>query len=187
MSLYKSPLQQLIEQYTKTEKHKVFLSYYHKADEYYKKKFEELFGHLYLSYTVEPNEFDSDNDDDKRKKTKSNVKSKPNKKTETAPMIIVPIIPRSEVVSIFVCLYCGTQIKQDAFGYVPVQRLSASGAFVLVRNGPWAPAFLADPDSGSKQTEACRVAAISLTNNRSAAGVVAITVRRFANWAFISP
>jgi len=64
MSLYKSPLQQLIEQYTKTEKHKVFLSYYHKADEYYKKKFEELFGHLYLSYTVEPNEFDSDNDDE---------------------------------------------------------------------------------------------------------------------------
>jgi hypothetical protein len=33
-------------------KHKVFISYYHKDDEYYRTRFEELFGHLLISKSV---------------------------------------------------------------------------------------------------------------------------------------
>lgn len=36
--------------YLKTDnKHKVFISYYHKDDSYYRERFESLFGHLFMS------------------------------------------------------------------------------------------------------------------------------------------
>ena len=44
-------------------KHKVFISYYHKEDQYYKKRFDELFGHLFISKSVEPGDIDKDTSD----------------------------------------------------------------------------------------------------------------------------
>jgi len=44
--------------------HKVFVSYYHKDDEYYKDRFEELFGHLFINKSVEPGEIDTDDSTD---------------------------------------------------------------------------------------------------------------------------
>jgi len=44
--------------------HKVFISYYHKDDNNYRKKFEELFGHLFISKSVEPGEIDTDVSDE---------------------------------------------------------------------------------------------------------------------------
>jgi hypothetical protein len=44
----------------KDNRHKVFLSYYHKDDQYYRNRFEELFGHLFLSKSVEPGDIDAD-------------------------------------------------------------------------------------------------------------------------------
>ena len=41
-------------------KHKVFVSYYHKEDQFYRNRFEELFGHLFISKSVEPGEIASD-------------------------------------------------------------------------------------------------------------------------------
>jgi hypothetical protein len=42
-------------------KHKVFVSYYHKDDESYRKKFEEYFGHLFINKSVRPGDIDDDN------------------------------------------------------------------------------------------------------------------------------
>ncbi len=42
------------------EKHKVFISYYHKDDQYYRDKFEELFGHLFINKSVKDGDIDSD-------------------------------------------------------------------------------------------------------------------------------
>jgi hypothetical protein len=41
-------------------KHKVFISYYHEDDQYYKNKFEELFGHLFINKSVKDGDIDSD-------------------------------------------------------------------------------------------------------------------------------
>lgn len=44
--------------------HKVFVSYYHKEDEYYKDRFDKLFGHLFINKSVEPGDIDTDNSTD---------------------------------------------------------------------------------------------------------------------------
>jgi hypothetical protein len=44
----------------KDTQHKVFVSYYHKDDEYYRNRFEELFGHLFINKSVEPGDIDTD-------------------------------------------------------------------------------------------------------------------------------
>jgi len=44
----------------KDTRHKVFLSYYHKDDQYYRNHFEKLFGHLFLSKSVEPGDINTD-------------------------------------------------------------------------------------------------------------------------------
>jgi len=44
--------------------HKVFISYYHKDDNKYRKKFEESFGHLFISKSVESGEIDTDVSDE---------------------------------------------------------------------------------------------------------------------------
>ena len=44
----------------KDNRHKVFLSYYHKDDQYYRNRFEKLFGHLFISKSVEPGDIDTD-------------------------------------------------------------------------------------------------------------------------------
>jgi len=49
-------------------KHKVFISYYHYDDQYYRNKFEELFGHLFINKSVEEGDIDSDNSDEYIKK-----------------------------------------------------------------------------------------------------------------------
>ena len=41
-------------------KHKVFISYYHKDDEYYRNRFEQLFGHLVILKSVKLGEIDED-------------------------------------------------------------------------------------------------------------------------------
>lgn len=41
-------------------KHKVFLSYYHEYDQYYRNLFEKLFGHIFISKSVEPGDIDAD-------------------------------------------------------------------------------------------------------------------------------
>ena len=45
-------------------KHKVFISYYHKDDEDYRDKFEELFGHLFINKSVHPGDIDDDDSDE---------------------------------------------------------------------------------------------------------------------------
>ncbi len=40
-------------------RHKVFISYYHKDDWYYRNLFEELFGHLFINKSVEPGEINT--------------------------------------------------------------------------------------------------------------------------------
>jgi hypothetical protein len=42
------------------EKHKVFISYYHKDNEYYRTRFEQLFGHLFINKSVKADEIDTD-------------------------------------------------------------------------------------------------------------------------------
>lgn len=44
----------------KDTRHKVFISYYHKDDQYYRNQFEELFGHLFINKSVEPGDIDTD-------------------------------------------------------------------------------------------------------------------------------
>lgn len=41
-----------------TKKHKVFVSYYHQDDEKYRNKFEELFGDIYVSKSVDEGDID---------------------------------------------------------------------------------------------------------------------------------
>ena len=45
-------------------KHKVFISYHHKRDSYYKERFEELFGDIFILKSVNDGDIDSDNSDD---------------------------------------------------------------------------------------------------------------------------
>ena len=52
----------------KDTRHKVFISYYHKEDEYYRNRFEELFGHLFINKSVKPGDIDSDKEDEYIKK-----------------------------------------------------------------------------------------------------------------------
>jgi len=44
----------------KDTRHKVFISYYHKEDEYYRNRFEELFRHLFINSSVKPGDIDTD-------------------------------------------------------------------------------------------------------------------------------
>lgn len=45
-------------------RHKVFVSYYHREDQYYRDRFEELFGHLFISKSVKPGDIASDLSDE---------------------------------------------------------------------------------------------------------------------------
>ena len=45
-------------------RHKVFLSYYHDNDQFYKNEFERLFGHLFINKSVGKGEIDSDLSDE---------------------------------------------------------------------------------------------------------------------------
>jgi hypothetical protein len=44
----------------KDTRHKVFISYYHKDDQYYRDHFEILFGQLFINKSVEPGDIDTD-------------------------------------------------------------------------------------------------------------------------------
>jgi len=44
----------------KDTRHRVFISYYHKDDEYYRNHFGELFGHLFINTSVKPGDIDTD-------------------------------------------------------------------------------------------------------------------------------
>lgn len=46
-----------------TTQHKVFISYYHNDDEFYKKEFEKLFNHLFIFKSINPGDIDPDNSD----------------------------------------------------------------------------------------------------------------------------
>jgi len=50
--------------YGKDNRHRVFISYYHKDDEYDRERFEELFGYLFINSSVQPGDIDSDNSDE---------------------------------------------------------------------------------------------------------------------------
>lgn len=50
--------------WSSSSKHKVFISYYHKDDEYYRQRFEDLFGHLFINKSVQPGDIDSDLSDE---------------------------------------------------------------------------------------------------------------------------
>jgi len=43
-----------------SDKHKVFISYYHKDDEKYRTQFEKLFEHLFISKSVNPGDIDTE-------------------------------------------------------------------------------------------------------------------------------
>lgn len=45
----------------KDTRHKVFISYYHQDDQYYRNQFETLFGNLFINKSVEPGDIDTDN------------------------------------------------------------------------------------------------------------------------------
>lgn len=45
---------------TKATKRKVFISFYHKDDEFYRKRFEELFGHLFINKSVKDGDINTD-------------------------------------------------------------------------------------------------------------------------------
>src|SRR3990167_3049598 len=47
-----------------SEKHNVFISYYHKGNQKYRDEFETLFGHLFINKSVEDGDIDSDNSDE---------------------------------------------------------------------------------------------------------------------------
>ena len=48
----------------KGTRHRVFISYYHKEDEYYRNRFEELFGHLFINRSVKPGDINTDLSDE---------------------------------------------------------------------------------------------------------------------------
>ena len=54
--------------YYNSSKHKVFISYYHYDDQYYRNEFERLFSHLFINKSVEDGDIDSDNSDEYIKK-----------------------------------------------------------------------------------------------------------------------
>ncbi len=45
---------------TKDTRHRVFITYYHKDDDYYRNRFEDLFGHLFMNTSVKPGDIDTD-------------------------------------------------------------------------------------------------------------------------------
>ena len=45
-------------------RHKVFISYYHRDDQYYRNEFERRFGHLFVNKSVDPGDIDSDLSDE---------------------------------------------------------------------------------------------------------------------------
>lgn len=45
-------------------KHKVFISYYHKDDEYYRNRFEDLFGDIFINKSVKQGDIDSELSDE---------------------------------------------------------------------------------------------------------------------------
>jgi len=49
---------------SESNKHKVFISYYHKDDQYYRDEFERKFGHLFINKSVESGDIDSDLSDE---------------------------------------------------------------------------------------------------------------------------
>ena len=51
-------------EYNNDTRHKVFISYYHREDEYYRERFEELFGHLFINKSVKPGDIDTDLSDE---------------------------------------------------------------------------------------------------------------------------
>jgi len=55
-------------QNSESTKHKVFISYYHIEDQYYRDEFERKFGHLFISKSVMPGDIDSDLSDEYIKK-----------------------------------------------------------------------------------------------------------------------
>ncbi|WP_400245956.1 TIR domain-containing protein [Niallia sp. JL1B1071] len=44
----------------KTSRHKTFISYYHKDDQFYKNEFENRFGHIFINKSVSNGEIDTD-------------------------------------------------------------------------------------------------------------------------------
>jgi len=50
--------------YKSEEKHKLFISYYHYDDQYYRNEFERLFGHLFINKSVEEGDIDTDVSDE---------------------------------------------------------------------------------------------------------------------------
>ncbi len=46
------------------EKHRIFISYYHKDDQNYRDKFEKDFGHLFINKSVQPGDIETDNSDE---------------------------------------------------------------------------------------------------------------------------
>lgn len=46
--------------YQSDTRHKVFISYYHNDDQYYRNRFEQLFGHLFISKSVNPGDIETD-------------------------------------------------------------------------------------------------------------------------------
>lgn len=46
------------------DRHKVFISYYHKDDQFYRDRFETLFGHLFINKSVENGDIGSDASDE---------------------------------------------------------------------------------------------------------------------------
>lgn len=50
--------------YYKSDKHKVFISYYHKTNQEYRDKFEELFGDIFINKSVEDGDIDEDSSDE---------------------------------------------------------------------------------------------------------------------------
>lgn len=45
-------------------RHKVFISYYHNDDNYYRKRFEELFKYLFVNRSIQPGDIDTDDSDE---------------------------------------------------------------------------------------------------------------------------
>ncbi len=45
-------------------KRKVFISYYHKDDQHYRNEFERIFGHLFISKSVNPGDINTDSSDE---------------------------------------------------------------------------------------------------------------------------
>ncbi|MHA1428593.1 MAG: TIR domain-containing protein [Candidatus Helarchaeota archaeon] len=50
----------IFESSQESKKHRVFISYYHHDDEYYRNRFEDLFGHLFINTSVKPGDIDTD-------------------------------------------------------------------------------------------------------------------------------